>query len=46
MKLNRKLDIKKYDFKIWKKIITENSKTYFIADIGANHDGSLLRAKN
>ena len=45
MKLNRKLDIKKYDFKIWKKIITENSKTYFIADIGANHDGSLLRAK-
>ena len=31
--------------KFGKKIITENSKTYFIADIGANHDGSLLRAK-
>ena len=31
--------------KIGKKIISENSKTYFIADIGANHDGSLSRAK-
>ena len=31
--------------KFGKKIISENSKTYFIADIGANHDGSLLRAK-
>ena len=27
------------------KKISENSKTYFIADIGANHDGSLARAK-
>ena len=31
--------------KIGKKIISDNSKTYFIADIGANHDGSLSRAK-
>tara|TARA_B100000674_G_C37877346_1_gene932633 strand:- start:426 stop:1490 length:1065 start_codon:yes stop_codon:yes gene_type:complete len=31
--------------KIGKKIISESSKTYFIADIGANHDGSLKRAK-
>ena len=31
--------------KIGKKIISEKSKTYFIADIGANHDGSLSRAK-
>jgi sialic acid synthase SpsE len=31
--------------KINKKIISENSPTYFIADIAANHDGSLLRAK-
>ena len=27
------------------KKISENSPTYFIADIAANHDGSLLRAK-
>jgi sialic acid synthase SpsE len=27
------------------KIINENSQTYFIADIAANHDGSLARAK-
>jgi len=32
-------------FKINNKIISKNSKTYFIADIAANHDGSLLRAK-
>ena len=31
--------------KIGKKIITKNSPTYFIADIAANHDGSLSRAK-
>ena len=31
--------------RINKIIISENSPTYFIADIGANHDGSLLRAK-
>ena len=31
--------------KIGKKIISKNSKTYFIADIGANHDGNLWRAK-
>jgi sialic acid synthase SpsE len=31
--------------RINKKIISENSPTYFIADIAANHDGSLLRAK-
>ena len=31
--------------KIGKKIISNNSPTYFIADIAANHDGSLSRAK-
>ena len=31
--------------KINNKIISENSPTYFIADIAANHDGSILRAK-
>ena len=31
-------------FKIGKKLISKNSKTYFIADIAANHDGSLKRA--
>ena len=31
--------------RINKKKISENSPTYFIADIAANHDGSLLRAK-
>ena len=30
--------------KLGKKIISENSPTYFIADIAANHDGSLKRA--
>jgi sialic acid synthase SpsE len=32
-------------FKINNKIISEKNKTYFIADIAANHDGSLSRAK-
>ena len=32
--------------KLGKKIISQNSKTYFIADIAANHDGNLSRAKN
>jgi len=31
-------------FKIGKSLIAKNSKTYFIADIAANHDGSLKRA--
>ena len=32
-------------FKIGKKKIGENEATYFIADIAANHDGSLSKAK-
>ena len=32
-------------FKIGNSYIGKNSKVYFIADIAANHDGSLLRAK-
>ena len=31
--------------KIGKSIISNNSPTYFIADIAANHDGSIKRAK-
>ena len=31
--------------KIGRKQITQNAQTYFIADIAANHDGSLKRAK-
>ena len=31
--------------KIKNKTISKNSPTYFIADIAANHDGSLTRAK-
>jgi len=31
-------------FKIGKKLISNKSKTYFIADIAANHDGNLNRA--
>ena len=31
--------------KIGKNIISKKSKTYFVADIAANHDGSLSRAK-
>lgn len=33
------------NLKFNKKIISLNSRTYFIADIAANHDGSLGRAK-
>ena len=33
------------NIKINKKIYNKNSETYFIADIAANHDGSLKRAK-
>jgi len=32
-------------FNINKKKISKNSRTYFIADIAANHDGSISRAK-
>ena len=32
-------------FKINNKIISEKNRTYFIADIAANHDGNLKRAK-
>ena len=32
-------------FKINNKIISEKNRTYFIADIAANHDGNLGRAK-
>ena len=31
--------------KLGNKIISKHSLTYFIADIGANHDGSITRAK-
>ena len=33
------------NFEINGKIIGNNSPTYFIADIAANHDGNLSRAK-
>jgi N-acetylneuraminate synthase len=32
-------------FKIGRRVISNESPTYFIADIGANHDGELSRAK-
>jgi N-acetylneuraminate synthase len=32
-------------FKINNRIISEKHRTYFIADIAANHDGSISRAK-
>ena len=32
-------------FSIGKNKISKNSSTYFIADIGANHDGQIKRAK-
>jgi N-acetylneuraminate synthase len=32
-------------FKINNKTISDKNPTYFIADIAANHDGSLSRAK-
>ena len=31
--------------RLGKKLISDNAKTYFIADIAANHDGDLKRAK-
>ena len=31
-------------FKIGRHFVGKNEKTYFIADIAANHDGSLSRA--
>ena len=31
--------------KIGKNVISANHQTYFVADIAANHDGSLSRAK-
>ena len=36
----------KKDIKIGKHIIGENHPTYFIADIAANHDGDIERAKS
>jgi len=33
------------NFKVGKRMVGTNHPTYFIADIGANHDGSLKRAK-
>ena len=38
---------KKYNtqFKVGTRIISQKSPTYFIADVGANHDGNLSRAK-
>ena len=36
---------KKMEIKIGSRIIGQNHPTYFIADIAANHDGSLERAK-
>ena len=31
--------------KIGKKLINENSRPYFIAEIGVNHEGSIVDAK-
>ena len=36
----------KKDIKIGKHVIGENHPTYFIADIAANHDGDIERAKS
>ena len=36
----------KNSFKIGNSKISAHSKTYFIADIAANHDGSLEKAKD
>jgi N-acetylneuraminate synthase len=33
------------EIKIGNRIIGDNHPTYFVADIAANHDGSLERAK-
>ena len=38
--------IKKHALFIEDQIISENSPTYFVADIAANHDGNLERARN
>ena len=35
----------KREIKIGNSLIGENSPTYFIADVAANHDGDLERAK-
>jgi sialic acid synthase SpsE len=32
--------------KLGRKIIGDDKPTYFVADISANHDGDLERAKN
>ena len=39
------MNTNKINFKIGKKNLGKNFPTYFIADIAANHDGSLTRAK-
>ena len=35
-----------HEIKIGNKLVGNNHPTYFIADIAANHDGSLQRAKD
>ena len=38
--------MKENSFQIENKTISKNSPTYFIADIAANHDGDIERAKD